>query len=228
MKPPRERIQAQAVTRARSQAAETYDRLSAVYDLLASSERRYIVRAEQLLAPVAGGSLLEIGCGTGKSLIELARMVGDRGTVTGADISPKMCERSRNRAERSGLGNRISVHTADAAALPLPDDSYDGVLCTFTLELFSDEDMTSVLSECRRVLVCGGRLAVVSLSLTGAGRAVQAYEWFHRRLPRLIDCRPIAAKQTIAASGYSILAVENYRMWKLPVDIVLATPSPCM
>lgn len=227
MKPPPERTRSEPVTRPRSEAAQVYDRLSAVYDVIASSERRFVTRAEELLELQAGSRVLEIGCGTGASLVELARKTSPGGAVIGVDISPKMCARSERRAERSGLRSCIEIHRTDAAALPFDEASFDAVLLSFTLELFSESDMATVLSECRRVLLEGGRLAVVSLSLTNAGPAVRLYEWFHRRFPRMVDCRPIAPQRVITDAGYSILTAESYRLWRLPVDIVLATPSPC-
>jgi demethylmenaquinone methyltransferase/2-methoxy-6-polyprenyl-1,4-benzoquinol methylase len=92
---------------------------------------------------------------------------------------------------------------------------------SFTLELFSTTEIPLVLAECRRVLVPGGRLGVVSLARKDT-RMVSYYEWFHARYPRLIDCRPIHVHQVLEEAGYIILQTLEKSLWGLPVEIVVA------
>jgi ubiquinone/menaquinone biosynthesis C-methylase UbiE len=49
----------------------------------------------ELLRARAGESILEIGFGTGHSLVSLAKAVGPKGTVFGLDLSDKMLQRAK-------------------------------------------------------------------------------------------------------------------------------------
>ncbi|WP_455382622.1 class I SAM-dependent methyltransferase [Salinispira pacifica] len=210
------------VDRPRAAAAEVYNRLSPFYDLLAGSERAYIQNAVRLLDLGAGERVLEIGSGTGQTLVQMAHLVGKSGEAVGVDIAQRMCERALRRAAADNLGENVRVLCADAVTLPFPDRAFNAVLLSFTLELFSSSDMGRVLTECRRVLRSDGRLAVVSLSRIGAGTAVRVYEWMHRRFPRAIDCRPIEAAAAVEGAGFSIEFQQIERMWGLPVEIISA------
>jgi len=92
---------------------------------------------------------------------------------------------------------------------------------SFTLELFDTPGILGVLRDCRRVLRPGGRICVVSLSRRTCARAVRAYEWFHERLPVLVDCRPILVGEALTEAGLAVEESLPAKMWGLPVDIVL-------
>ena len=76
--------------------------------------------------------------------------------MTAIDISPDMIDVAR--ATPSPAAPPIDWHVGDAASLPLPDDSYDVVLCQMGLMFI--EDRTAAIAEMRRVLAAGGRLVV--------------------------------------------------------------------
>lgn len=77
---------------------------------------------EELALPPAG-SVLDVGCGTGRHSIELAR----RGyAVTGVDLSDEMLARARKASTAAGL-NVEWIH-ADASRFSLPK-RYDGAIC---------------------------------------------------------------------------------------------------
>lgn len=102
------------------------------------------------LAP--GERILDVACGTGVVARLAARAVGPDGVVAGADIEPAVLEVAR----KAPLGDRIEWHAAPAEALPLPDASFDVVLCQMGLQFVPDRLAT--LREMRRVLRTGGRL----------------------------------------------------------------------
>jgi S-adenosylmethionine-diacylgycerolhomoserine-N-methlytransferase len=66
------------------------------------------------LAPPAGGSILEVGCGTGRNLILAARL-HKSARLFGFDISPAMLETAAAAIARSGLQGRIRLAQGDAA-----------------------------------------------------------------------------------------------------------------
>lgn len=53
------------------------------------------------------------------------------------------------------------------------------------------------------------------------GFTLRAFEWTHRHFPNLLDCRPIYARRTLEAEGFTIEESRVESMW-VPVEIVLA------
>ena len=157
-----------AVPRSHDEARKYYNRISPIYDFLAErSERRARVLGLELLEIKESEKILEVGFGTGHSLVTLARDVGPRGKVFGIDISEGMSEIARARLARAGFFERAELTCGDATRLPYLDRVMDGVFMSFTLELFDTREMPVLLSECRRVLRAGGRIVVVGMSKDG-------------------------------------------------------------
>ncbi len=209
--------------RPREAAERNYDRLSRWYDLIATSEEPFVEEGVRMLDPRPGEKVLEIGFGTGRTLVELARRVGESGSVCGIDLSRKMVERSRRRIESAGLGDRVALAQGDAVYLPYADRAFDALFMSFTLELFAAEDLTSVLDECLRVLSPDGRIAAVSLSKEGGPHPMRRlYEVTRRLAPRLLDCRPIYTARSLEKSGFVLTTLRTRRMWGMPVELVLA------
>jgi SAM-dependent methyltransferase len=114
------------------------------------------------LAPQPGETVLELGAGPGDTGFAAAALVGERGRVVSTDFSPEMVEVARRRGAELGLDN-VEYRVADAERIELEADSVDGVLCQSGYMLMADP--AAALSETRRVLRPGGRLA---LSVWGA------------------------------------------------------------
>jgi demethylmenaquinone methyltransferase/2-methoxy-6-polyprenyl-1,4-benzoquinol methylase len=212
------------VTKPRLYHASTranYNRLSRWYDLFSGSERRFTETGLRMLEARPGEQVLEIGFGTGHSLVALARAVGESGKVYGIDLSEGMLRAASARIQKAGIADIVNLRLGDACSLPFQAASLDAVFMSFTLELFDDAGMPLVLGECHRVLREGGRLGVVSLAKKDC-RAVTIYEWFHRRMPALVDCRPIHAREILEAAGFEVIEAAQKAMWGLPVEIVRA------
>lgn len=94
--------------------------------------------------------VLEIGCGTGSTAISHAPHVKH---LLATDISAKMLEIARRKAEAAGAGNIDFLHVG-AEELTVPDAAFDAVLAMSVLHLV--EDMASVIAKAHRALKPGG------------------------------------------------------------------------
>ncbi len=118
--------------------------------------------AEILLSVAAlrpGERVLDVGCGTGVVTRLAADRVGGDGEVTGLDVNPGMLAVARSAAPPDF---EIEWCEASAESIPLPDETFDAVLCPMSLQFVPDRP--AALREIRRVLVPGGR---VTLSAPG-------------------------------------------------------------
>lgn len=102
-----------------------------------------------------GERILDVACGTGIVARLAAQQVGSDGAVAGVDLNSGMLEVARSHAPAS---ISIEWHEASAEAMPLPDESFDVVLCQLGLEFIPDK--RAALAEMRRVLITGGRLVL--------------------------------------------------------------------
>jgi SAM-dependent methyltransferase len=114
------------------------------------------------LAPQPGDTVLELGAGAGDTGFAAAAFLGGRGRLISSDLSPAMVEVARRRGAELGIEN-VDFRVIDAEQIELGADSVDGVLCQSGYMLTADP--AAALSETRRVLRSGGRLA---LSVWGA------------------------------------------------------------
>ena len=138
------------VLRSKEEAKTTYDKMSRWYDLLVGrSEKRFRDKGLGLLNVQGGEKVLEIGFGTGHCTLALARSVGPNGKVYGIDISEGMLDITASRIDGAGLSERVELKLGDAANLPFPDDFFDAVFMSFTLELFDSPEIPVVLQQCQ-------------------------------------------------------------------------------
>ena len=110
---------------------QSYDALSAVYDLFADdfdhAKWAEYYRALLRRAGVEAKSLVDAGCGTGRMTVELAR---EGARVVGVDISEEALEVARENAARNGLNARFEAHNCFDLLRELADagEKYDLVI----------------------------------------------------------------------------------------------------
>ena len=102
-----------------------------------------------------GERVLDVACGTGVVARLASQQVGNTGSVTGLDANPGMLAVARSASPPSVS---IEWHEASAEAMPLPDASFDVVLCQMGLQFIPDKP--AALREMWRVLAPGGRLVL--------------------------------------------------------------------
>ena len=110
------------------------------------------------LHPDPGEIVLDIGCGTGTTSLELALLVGQSGQVTGVDVSAPMLDEARRRAADAGLANTTFV-VADAGAHQFEPRHFDAAFSRMGIMFFAEP--VAGFTNLRRALRPGGRLTFV-------------------------------------------------------------------
>jgi SAM-dependent methyltransferase len=149
--------------------AEEYRRFSLeVWEAMAPGWERWRAHLERALSPVRAWLVSELAPSPGETVLELSAGPGDTGFAAAAalgvsgrlistDFSPEMLAVARSRGADLGLAN-VEYRVVDAERIELDADSVDGVLCQNGYMLMADP--AAALSETRRVLRTGGRLAL--------------------------------------------------------------------
>lgn len=110
--------------------------------------------------PLAGVKrALDVGCGTGFPLIELAERLGPSATVDGIDPWAGALARAREKLAARGTANG-TVHEGSASALPFSEGTFDLIVSNLGLNNF--DDRVAAVRECRRVLRIDGTLALTT------------------------------------------------------------------
>lgn len=138
--------------------ASGWDEYAAFYDWEnAQTMARRDVPFWQRAAAAADGPVLELGCGTGRVTVPVAR---SGSSVIGIDLSAPMLSRARTRLRRARLTRRAWLARGDIRGLPFPDAAFSLVIAPYGIlqSLLRERDLASTLAEVRRVLRPGGRL----------------------------------------------------------------------
>ncbi|MEZ5317711.1 MAG: methyltransferase domain-containing protein [Vicinamibacterales bacterium] len=106
-----------------------------------------------------GTAALELGCGTGRLIVPMARAGLP---MTGIDLAERMLARARARVRRIPRARRPGLVRGDIRRLPFPDRRFGAVLASYGMlqSLLRDADLNAVLDESARVLRPGGLLGV--------------------------------------------------------------------
>ena len=150
------------------------------------------VAAIDSAGPRPGESVLDVGCGCGATVLELARRVGPDGRVIGVDVSRPMLELARERVRAEGLAN-VTLHLADASAYAFRDADFDLAFSRFGIMFF--DDPVPAFANVRRSLRPGGRLAFI------AWRSMADNPWFSVPLAAAIQYVPAPPASDPEAPG---------------------------
>ncbi|WP_375408237.1 class I SAM-dependent methyltransferase [uncultured Methylobacterium sp.] len=202
-----------------SAAAQAMDRMYRrqrhIYD---ASRKFYLLgrdAAIDALAPPRGGSVLEIGCGTGRNLVRIARTYPEA-RCFGLDVSAAMLDTAGRAVARAGLSSRIRLACADATDFSpqalFGRSGFDRIVISYALSMIPPWE--AVLDEAAGHLNVGGTLQVVDFG-GQAGLPRPFREALNRWLaafsvtPR--GTLPLALAETAAARGLSCAVHQRYR-----------------
>ena len=158
----RDRARAEAVQKARAEAAQSYFKAHAAeWDSIRTlhvAESQVEAAMDEALGEGPFERLVDLGTGTGRIL----ELFGPRAKkVLGFDLNHDMLAYARMKLERAGL-SQAQVRHGDLYNVPLPDESADAVVLHQVLHFL--DDPASAVAEAARVLAPGGKLLVVDFA----------------------------------------------------------------
>jgi SAM-dependent methyltransferase len=103
-----------------------------------------------------GASVVDLGCGSGRTTLELARRVGSSGNVVGVDITSELLENGQALARERGVSN-VSFVRADIQVADLGSRVFDRAYSRMGVMFFKDP--VAAFTVVRRALRDGGRLS---------------------------------------------------------------------
>lgn len=214
--------QAEGTPARKEQAAQAhFDRWAGAYGrsrLLPSLQKKALAE----LAPRAGDSVLDVACGTGALVLDVAPRVE---RAIGIDLSEGMLEIARSRlAAAAGARDLANVEfvAGPSDALPFDDASFTALVCTTALHHFPDPQRS--IDEMARVLQPGARLVIGdacrdSLTAKLADPLFRRFEKGHVGLQRMRDIEAMVTRAGLQVTSsrhawiliYALVAAEQPR-----------------
>lgn len=100
----------------------------------------------------SGEAVLDVGCGTGPTLLTAAKAVGKTGRVLGIDVAPPLVERASER-----IPSNVSLIVGDAGSYEYDEGAFDAIIANFGIMFFQDNE--AAFRNLRRAVKQGGRMA---------------------------------------------------------------------
>lgn len=140
--------------------AKDYDKLNHVLSLNIDKvwRKKAVCELADMARPL---NVLDVACGTGDFIIEIAKKVAQGSRVMGVDISEGMIAVGMEKLAKLGIDAVLEV--ADCEALPYDDNTFDRISVGFGVRNF--EHLELGLREMYRVLTPGGKLVILELSV---------------------------------------------------------------
>jgi len=168
------------------------------------------LRAMEELSLRPGDSIVDVGCGAGQTLLQLAERVGPAGQVIGVDVAPLLLEIAGRRTERL---RQVRLIEADAQTLNLPPGNADAIFSRFGVMSFNDP--VAAFSNLRRILKPSGILSFVCWRAL-AENELDRFPLAATGLEASVDESPFSfadpehTRRTLEAAGWSKIVIQPH------------------
>ncbi len=168
------------------------------------------LRAIVALSPSSGLIVVDVGCGAGQSVLQLAERVGLHGHVIGIDIARPLLDIARHRA---GELPNVNFLETDAQTVDLADQSADAIFSRFGVMAFGNP--VAAFSNFRRILKSSGKLAFVCWRALDENELDQ-FPLQATGLSSMVDSTPFSfaeaasAREALAAAGFEDIALQAH------------------
>ena len=187
-----------------------YKRYAPYYDLvfgkLFDPGRRILI--EQMECE-GGENILEIGVGTGISLLQYPNTT----TVTGIDVSKEMLEKAEEKIKRAGASH-VTVELMDAENMTFSDDSFDKIALMYVVSVVPSPE--KLMREAKRVCKSGGEIMVLN-HFSNNGKFVNFFEKKMAGLSEKLGWRPdFSIENFIKENELKVIkktSVNMFGMW---------------
>jgi demethylmenaquinone methyltransferase/2-methoxy-6-polyprenyl-1,4-benzoquinol methylase len=167
-----------AVQRMFTSIANTYD----LNNTLLSFGLHYYWKkiTASFIAPVGGGTALDVGAGTADLALLVESRMGPKGRVIASDLNHAMLAKGLKKVGRKGLSEKITCLQASAEHLGFGDNTFDAVTTGFCMRNVGD--LPQAVQEIRRVMKPGGRFVCLEFSRPVFGWLRTLYDWYSFKL----------------------------------------------
>jgi ubiquinone/menaquinone biosynthesis C-methylase UbiE len=117
-------------------------------------------RIAEVLQLAPGMTVADVGAGDGEWAVDLARRVGDEGTVWATEVDPEEIEKIRQRIDDEEVSN-VRIVEGDQETLGLPEACCDAILLRMVYHHF--EDPSALRPQLYHALRPGGRIVVIDI-----------------------------------------------------------------
>lgn len=162
-----------------------FDRVAPRYDLVnrllsTGIDGFWRKKMAACLPPGDNLCVLDLATGTADQLLALFKRCRRIATAVGLDLAENMLSVGREKVEKAGLTDRVSLKTGDAQDIDAPAEYFDAVTISFGIR--NVKDPQKALKEMARVLKPGGRALVLEFSLPQRPLVRRAYLGYLRVL----------------------------------------------
>ncbi len=165
--------------------------------------------------------ILDVGCGTG-TLGSMLAQCGISDHVVGLDMTIKMCDLARQKAQHIGLGEKLNFLAGDSEHLPFNAGSFDIVTCSNSFHHYPAKPI--VLEQFYRVLKPGGKLIILD------GFRDNVIGWFLFDVcvafaeKAVHHCPARQLRALVSQAGFADIRQEKFGFW-VPVLATMGTKA---